>query len=133
MKNWFLSKNGAITISVMAFLVFLGRLFLDWRYESHLMGAEGSLQEFLYVLMFLAFAGGWVWGMLAAKNGSKSWRSTQHKTLRQKTVVAAVYLPASFLHYCWMSDLRSRPIYSGAHQPLAQDSFPICGNGIGQR
>ena len=71
MKKWFLSQNGAITLSVMAFLVYLGRVFLDWRYESHLLGAEGSLQEFLYILMFLAFAGGWVWGMLAANSDSR--------------------------------------------------------------
>ena len=71
MKKWFLSQNGAITLSVMAFLVYLGRVFLDWRYESHLLGAEGSLQEFLYILMFLAFAGSWVWGMFAAKSGSR--------------------------------------------------------------
>jgi len=71
MKNWFLSRNGAITLSVMALLVYLGRAFLDWRYESHLLGVEGSLQEFLYILMFLAFAGSWVWGMLAAKSGSR--------------------------------------------------------------
>ena len=71
MKSWFLSQNGAITLSVMALLVFLGRIFLDWRYESHLLGAEGSLEEFLYILMFLAFAGSWVWGMLAAKSGSR--------------------------------------------------------------
>jgi MFS family permease len=71
MKNWFLSQNGAITLSVTALLVFLGRVFLDWRYESHLLGAEGSLDEFLYILMFLAFAGSWVWGMLAAKSGSR--------------------------------------------------------------
>ncbi len=71
MKKWFLSQNGAITLSVMAFLVYLGRVFLDWRYESHLLGAEGSLQEFLYILMFLAFAGSWVWGTLAAKSGSR--------------------------------------------------------------
>ena len=71
MKNWFLSRNGAITLSVIALLVFLGRVFLDWRYESHLLGTEGSLEEFLYILMFLAFAGSWVWGMLAAKSGSR--------------------------------------------------------------
>jgi heme/copper-type cytochrome/quinol oxidase subunit 3 len=71
MKNWFLSQNGAITLSLIAFLTFLGRTFLDWRYENHLLGAEGSLEEFLYILMFLAFAGGWVWGMLAAKCGSR--------------------------------------------------------------
>jgi MFS family permease len=71
MKNWFLSVNGAITLSVIAFLTFLGRIFLDWRYESHLLGSPGSLEEFLNVLMFLAFAGGWVWGMLAAKSGRR--------------------------------------------------------------
>jgi hypothetical protein len=71
MKNYFLSLNGAITLSVIAFLTFLGRLFMDWRYESHLMGAAGSLDEFLYVLVFLVFLGIFIWGMLAAKNGSR--------------------------------------------------------------
>ena len=71
MRNWFLSLNGAITLSVIAFLTFLGRLFLDWRYESQLMGAAGSIQEALNVLLFLAFAGGWVWAMLAAIRGSR--------------------------------------------------------------
>jgi len=71
MKNWFLSQNGAITLSVLALLVFLGRLFLDWRYESGFMGAAGSVQEFINVLFFLALAGGWIWAMLAAKSGSR--------------------------------------------------------------
>lgn len=72
MKNWFLSLHGAITLSVIALLTFLGRLFLDWRYESQLMGAAGSLQETMNVLLFLSFAGGWVWAMLAAIRGSRS-------------------------------------------------------------
>ena len=71
MKNWLLSRNGAITLSVMALLTFLGRIFLDWRYESHLLGAPGSVQETMYVLLFLAFVGGWVWAMLAATSGSR--------------------------------------------------------------
>jgi len=33
MKNWFTSLNGAITLSVVGLLTFLGRGFLDWRYE----------------------------------------------------------------------------------------------------
>jgi hypothetical protein len=69
MKNWFLSLHGAITLSVIALLTLLGRLFLDWRYESHLLGAPGSILETFYVLLFLAFAGGWVWAMLAAIRG----------------------------------------------------------------
>ncbi len=71
MKNWLLSQNGAITLSVMAFLVFLGRLFLDWRYESDFMGAAGSVQETINVLFFLALAGGWIWAMLAATRSSR--------------------------------------------------------------
>lgn len=71
MRNWFLSLHGVITLSVIAFLTFLGRLFLDWRYESHRMGAAGSIQEAINVLFFLAFAGGWVWAMLAAASGSR--------------------------------------------------------------
>ncbi len=71
MRNWFLSLNGAIALSLIAFLTFLGRLFLDWRYEPLLMGAAGSIQEAKNVLLFLAFAGGWVWAMLAAIRGSR--------------------------------------------------------------
>ena len=71
MKNWFLSINGAVTLTAIAFLTFLGRLFMDWRYEFHLMGAGKSLEEFLYVLMFLIFLGIYIWGMLAAINGSR--------------------------------------------------------------
>src|SRR6186713_2431688 len=71
MRNWFLSLHGAITLSVLGLLTFLGRLFLDWRYESRLIGAAGSLEEAVNVLLFLAFAGGWVWAMLAAIRGSR--------------------------------------------------------------
>lgn len=31
MRNWFTSLNGAITLSVIALLTFLGRGFMDWR------------------------------------------------------------------------------------------------------
>ena len=58
-------------LSVIALLTFLGRLFLDWRYEANLMGAAGSIQEVVNVLLFLAFAGGWIWSMLAAVRGSR--------------------------------------------------------------
>ena len=71
MKNWFLSLHGAIALSVTALLTFLGRLFLDWRYESQLLGSAGSFEEAVNVLLFLAFAGGWIWAMLAAIRGSR--------------------------------------------------------------
>jgi hypothetical protein len=71
MRKWLLSLNGAITLSVIALLTFLGRLFLDWRYESQLLGSAGSFEEAVNVLLFLAFAGGWIWAMLAAICGSR--------------------------------------------------------------
>jgi hypothetical protein len=71
MRSWFLSLNGAITLSLIAFLTFLGRAFLDWRYESHNFGSAGSALETIYLLGFIAFAGGWVWAMLAAIRGSR--------------------------------------------------------------
>jgi hypothetical protein len=71
LNNWFLSLNGAITLSVLALLAFIGRLFMDWRYESHLMGAAGSYEEFLYVLGFLVVLGVYIWGLLASISGSR--------------------------------------------------------------
>lgn len=71
MKNWFFSLHGAIALSVTALLTFLGRLFLDWRYESQLLGSAGSFEEAVNVLLFLAFAGGWIWAMLAAIRGGR--------------------------------------------------------------
>jgi hypothetical protein len=65
MRNWFLSLNGAITLSVIGFLAWLGRLFLDWAYEIH---GDGLT---ILALVFVAFAGGWVWAMLAAIRGSR--------------------------------------------------------------
>jgi hypothetical protein len=71
MKRYFLSLQGTVTLSVLAFLAFLGRLFMDWRYEAHLMGAPGSIEEFFYVLMFLVFLGIYIWAIMAAKSGSR--------------------------------------------------------------
>ena len=71
MKSYFLSLQGTITLSVFAFLAFLGRLFMDWRYEAHLMGAPGSNEEFFYVLMFLLVLGIYIWAIMAAKSASR--------------------------------------------------------------
>jgi hypothetical protein len=71
MRNLFLSLHGAITLSVIALLTFLGRAFLDWRYESRNLGPAGSNLETIYVLGYVAFVGGWVWAMLVAIRGSR--------------------------------------------------------------
>jgi hypothetical protein len=60
-----LSLNGAITLSVIGLLTWLGRLFLDWAYEIN--GDDLTTLS----LVFVAFVGGWIWAMLAAIRGSR--------------------------------------------------------------
>jgi hypothetical protein len=70
MRNWLLSLNGAITLSVIAFLTFLGRAFMDWRYEYPNQDPGGNWDTPL-ALIYMALAGGWLWGLLAAEQGNR--------------------------------------------------------------
>ena len=70
MKRWFTSLNGAIDLSVIAFLTFLGRAFMDWRYEYPHQDPSGSWDT-PGALIYMALAGLWVWGMLAGVRGSR--------------------------------------------------------------
>lgn len=70
MRNWLVSLNGAITFSVIAFLTFLGRAFMDWRYEYPLQDPAGSWAT-LGALIYMALAGGWLWSLLAGARGSR--------------------------------------------------------------
>lgn len=70
MRNWFESLNGVITLSAAAYLTFLGRAFMDWRYEYPLQDPEGSW-ALPGALVYMALAGGWLWSLLAASRGSR--------------------------------------------------------------
>ncbi|MBW8011128.1 MAG: hypothetical protein FVQ83_07805 [Chloroflexi bacterium] len=70
MKKWFTSLNGAITLSVIAFLSFMGRAFLDWRWEYPAQDPLGNWDTPM-ALTYLALAGLWIWGLLAALQGSR--------------------------------------------------------------
>ena len=70
MKRWFTSLNGAITLSVIAFLTFLGRAFMDWRYEYPHQDPVGAWDT-PGALIYMALAGLWLWGMLAGVRGSR--------------------------------------------------------------
>jgi len=70
MKNQFTSLNGTIALSVIALLTFLGRVFLDWRYqypESDPAGTFDTSTALIYMLLI----GVWLWGLLAASRGSR--------------------------------------------------------------
>ena len=72
MNTWLKSRNGAITLSVMALLTLLGRISLDARYvlaEEYAFWGPGPVG--LATLLYVAFAGGWTWALLAAAGGSR--------------------------------------------------------------
>ena len=70
MRKWFTSLSGAITLSTIALLVFLGRGFMDWRYEYPIQDPAGAW-DIPGGLIYMALAGGWIWGLLAASKGSR--------------------------------------------------------------
>ncbi|MEK6255846.1 MAG: hypothetical protein N2C13_00835 [Chloroflexota bacterium] len=73
MKTWFTSKKGAVTLSLIALLSFLGRAFMDWRYEYSLQDPSGDWDTF-GSLTYLILIGIWIWGLLAAAKGNrKGW------------------------------------------------------------
>lgn len=71
MKSWFTSLNGAVTLSVIAFLTELWRAFLDFQYEySNFLNSAGAV--LLSTLLYTAFFGSWAWALLRAMRGSRS-------------------------------------------------------------
>ena len=70
MRKRLLSASGAIFFSALAYLTFLGRGFLDWRYEYPLQDPNGNWVT-LGVLFYMALAGVWLWGLLEANNGRR--------------------------------------------------------------
>lgn len=75
MKNWFVSLNGAVTLSVFALLTLLARTMgLDAMFV--LPGEMGVRQDqpttvALIVLWTVALFGGWIWALLVAMRGSR--------------------------------------------------------------
>lgn len=73
MKTWFMSLNGAIALSVIAFLTGLARLMLDVRFVAEFANFMGNQpgQVALVMLVFIIFFGGWLWALLALVRGSR--------------------------------------------------------------
>lgn len=70
MKSWITSLNGTITFTVIALLTFLGRAFLDWRYEYPQQDPAGNWDTLMAVI-YMALIGGWLWALLAAGRGGR--------------------------------------------------------------
>lgn len=56
MKSWITSSNGSVALSVFALLTFLGRGFMDWRYEYLQQGPSGAF-DIPGALVYMALTG----------------------------------------------------------------------------
>lgn len=62
--------SGAIALSTIALLTFLGRGFMDWRYEIPHHDPTGAF-AIPGALAYMALSGIWVWALLASGRGSR--------------------------------------------------------------
>ena len=76
MKNQLMYVNGALLLSVIALLAFLARLiFLDALFVTQFRSGfseDRPWQVFQSMLVFMAFAGVWMWALLASARGSRA-------------------------------------------------------------
>ena len=70
MINWFTSLMGAITLSSIAMLSFIGYIFLE-AYFFLGQWISGITAADAMTLVVIAIVGGWMWGLLAAVGGSR--------------------------------------------------------------
>lgn len=70
--EWIGSRRGAILLSAVAFLAFLERAFLDWRFVFAEFVPEEDIGTTAAAMAFyVAVAGAWLWGLSSAGRGSR--------------------------------------------------------------
>lgn len=70
MKTWFTSLNGAITLSALALLSFIGYAFIEARYylEKWIPGDDAAMVETIVLLLII---GGWLRALFVAAGGRR--------------------------------------------------------------
>ena len=70
MKNWFTSLNGAVTLSTLSLLSFIGYALMEMRYylEKWIPGDNAAAVEMFVVLLIV---GGWIRALFVATNGKR--------------------------------------------------------------
>lgn len=75
MKNWFMSLDGAVALSVLALLTFVARITgLDAMFVlPNEMGVREDqvVTVALFMLGIMGLLGGWIWALLAAARGGR--------------------------------------------------------------
>jgi hypothetical protein len=96
MKNWFLSLNAAIVLSLLALLSNLWRGFLDAMLVLPPDFGDAGLMQ-LAAILFTALFAGWSWAIFAAWGGSRRGLAAAFAV----NAVVLVAIPASWLlYYC---------------------------------
>jgi len=70
MKTWFTSRNGALTLSALSLLAFIGYTLMEMRYflEKWIPGDTAAMVETLVVLLIV---GGWMRALFVAAAGRR--------------------------------------------------------------
>jgi hypothetical protein len=71
MRTWLSSIEGFTFLSVVAVLAFIGYAFLESRYFLN-DWTPGVGAAALQMVVMLAIVGGWIWGVMAARDGSRA-------------------------------------------------------------
>jgi hypothetical protein len=67
------SSRAALAVSVVAYLAFLERAFLDWRFVYDEVMSDTDVGTAIAALTFyVALAGIWLWALMAAGRGSRA-------------------------------------------------------------
>ncbi len=96
MKNWFISLNGAITLSVLALLSEMWRGFLDAMFVLPIDFNDRSMMNLAAVIFTLLFAG-WAWTLILAIRGSRGGKIAAFSL----NLLVLLVIPVSWLFfYC---------------------------------
>ncbi len=70
MIGWLSSLNGAVTVSTIALVSFIGYALLVFRYviDELMPGIPGASIQTIFVLLL---AGGWIWSLFSTASGSR--------------------------------------------------------------
>ena len=71
--NWIASRSGVIVLSALAFLAYMERALLDWRFVVGDFATETDIATTVLAMAFyLLVSAAWLWGLMAAARGSRN-------------------------------------------------------------
>lgn len=98
MNNWLQNNRTAVALSAVTFVLFLERLFLDFRYVSLEMEAVNAIMPFTapYMGISAIIFGLWLWALLAAVQGKRG----AYITMIVMNLLAALLGVSTLVYLC---------------------------------